>query len=65
LVNPSNLKRWYHANLSEARSADDNLSSSQKVSKKAPPIEEVRRILRGIDGELSDDILKERDEEWR
>lgn len=37
----------------------------KRFLKKAPPIEEVRRILRGIDGELSDDILKERDEEWR
>ncbi|WP_157726855.1 hypothetical protein [Thermococcus radiotolerans] len=37
----------------------------KRFLKKAPPIEEVRRILKDIDGELSDDILKERDEEWR
>ena len=30
-----------------------------------PPIEEVRRILKAVDGELSDDTLKERYEKWR
>jgi len=34
----------------------------KRFLKKAPSIKEVRRILKDIHGELSDDILKERDE---
>ncbi len=37
----------------------------KKFLKKAPPIEDVRELLKDIKGELSDDILKERDEDWR
>ena len=34
----------------------------KRFLKKSPSIKEVRRILKDIHGELSDDILKERDE---
>jgi len=34
----------------------------KRFLKKAPSIKEVRRILEDIHGELSDDILNERDE---
>ncbi|WP_457742633.1 hypothetical protein [Thermococcus sp.] len=37
----------------------------KKFLKKAPPIEEVRELLKSVEGELSEDIVRERDEEWR
>lgn len=33
----------------------------KRFLKKAPSIEEVRRILKDIDGELSEDIIRERE----
>ncbi len=37
----------------------------KKFLKKAPSIEEVRELLKSVKGELSEDIIRERDEEWR
>ena len=37
----------------------------RKFFKKAPSLDEVREALSGISGELSEDVIKERDEEWR
>ncbi|WP_167892339.1 hypothetical protein [Thermococcus sp. MAR1] len=37
----------------------------KRFLKKAPSIDEVREILKSVKGELSGEILRERDEEWR
>ena len=37
----------------------------KRFLKKAPSINEVSEILKSVKGELSDDVLGERDEEWR
>jgi len=37
----------------------------KKFLKKAPSIEEVRELLKSVKGELSEDIIMERDEERR
>ncbi|WP_157722417.1 hypothetical protein [Thermococcus gorgonarius] len=40
-------------------------SHLRKFFKKAPNLEEVRKALSNIVGELSEDVVKEREEEWR
>ncbi len=37
----------------------------RKFFEKAPSLDEVRKALSGISVELSEEIIKERDDEWR
>ncbi|WP_457750883.1 hypothetical protein [Thermococcus sp.] len=37
----------------------------RRFLKDAPSIEDVRKALSGIKGELSEDVISEREEEWR
>jgi len=37
----------------------------RKFLKNAPSLEEVRKVLSALGGELSRDVIAEREEEWR
>ncbi|WP_167903391.1 hypothetical protein [Thermococcus sp. JdF3] len=37
----------------------------KRFLKEAQPVEKVRELLKDVSGELSEDIIREREEEWR